>query len=210
VNAKTMSIQRKAEAVVAELLGESPQTGKVSDPAVAKALAQFEQWLDSQVKPGTETKRNFDVSDSADSDVIWSWANGIFEADDDWRSIAVWVTDDLKVGADWSAVAQYTPCLEDIPLMVDGRLNPDLPKHFTVEPGQDRNAMGEEWWGFPDNPKGPTINHSRSFSGTYNVNGREFTEEEFNMYVDQTTGEVFVPPGKKLENDDDEDGNPDE
>lgn len=30
------------------------------------------------------------------------------------------------------------------------------------------------------------------------VNNREFTEEEFYMYVDQDTGEVLVPPGKKL------------
>lgn len=141
-----MSIRRKAEAVVAKLLGESPQTTS-GVSAVAQALAQFEKWLDSQVKPGTKTERHFDVSDSADGNVIWSWANGIFDADD-CRSIAVWVTDDLKVGAEWSAVAQYTPYLEDIPLMVDGRLNPDLPKHFTVKDGQDRNAMGEEWWGF--------------------------------------------------------------
>jgi hypothetical protein len=33
------------------------------------------------------------------------------------------------------------------------------------------------------------------------INGREFTEDEFNLYVDQTTGEVLIPPGKKLEND---------
>lgn len=192
--------------MVAMLLGESPQTPSgVSVPAVAQALAQFEKWLDSQVKPGTETKRHFDVSDSADGNVIWSWANGIFDADDDGRSTAVWVTDDLNVGAEWAAVAQYTPCLEDIPLMVDGRLNPDLPKHFTVKEGQDRNAMGEEWWGFPDNPNGPVINHGRSHSGTYMVNGREFTEEEFNLYVDQETGEVLVPAGKRLENDDEDD-----
>jgi len=33
------------------------------------------------------------------------------------------------------------------------------------------------------------------------VNGREFTEDEFYMYVDQETGEVLVPPGKKLTHD---------
>lgn len=61
----------------------------------------------------------------------------------------------------------------------------------------------------PDNPNGPVINHSRSHSGTYTVNGREFTEEEFNLYVDQETGEVLVPAGKKLENDDEDDGDED-
>lgn len=30
------------------------------------------------------------------------------------------------------------------------------------------------------------------------VGGRRFTAEEFDLYVDQTTGEVLVPPGKKL------------
>lgn len=33
------------------------------------------------------------------------------------------------------------------------------------------------------------------------VDGRRFTETEFNLYVDPSTGEVFVPPGKKLEHD---------
>lgn len=33
------------------------------------------------------------------------------------------------------------------------------------------------------------------------VNGRHFTEDEFYKYVDQETGEVFIPPGKKLEHD---------
>lgn len=32
----------------------------------------------------------------------------------------------------------------------------------------------------------------------YFVGGRRFTEDEFNLYVDQETGEVLVPPGKKL------------
>jgi hypothetical protein len=39
------------------------------------------------------------------------------------------------------------------------------------------------------------------------VNGRQFTEDEFYMYVDQDTGEILVPPGKRLKYDyDDEDG----
>lgn len=33
---------------------------------------------------------------------------------------------------------------------------------------------------------------------TYWVNNRRFTEEEFYRYVDQDTGEVLAPPGKKL------------
>lgn len=32
----------------------------------------------------------------------------------------------------------------------------------------------------------------------YWVNDRRFTEEEYYRYVDQITGEVFVPPGKRL------------
>lgn len=35
----------------------------------------------------------------------------------------------------------------------------------------------------------------------YFVDGRQFTEEEFYRYVDQDTGEVLVPPGKKLRHD---------
>lgn len=35
----------------------------------------------------------------------------------------------------------------------------------------------------------------------YYVNDHAYTEEEFNLYVDQLTGEVFVPPGKKLKYD---------
>jgi hypothetical protein len=35
----------------------------------------------------------------------------------------------------------------------------------------------------------------------WHVNGREFTEDEFYRYVDQLTGEVFVPPGKILVHD---------
>jgi hypothetical protein len=33
------------------------------------------------------------------------------------------------------------------------------------------------------------------------VDGRQFTEDEFNLFVDQETGEVLVPPGKKLTHD---------
>jgi hypothetical protein len=32
----------------------------------------------------------------------------------------------------------------------------------------------------------------------YWVNGRQFTEGEFYRYIDQDTGEVLAPPGKKL------------
>lgn len=32
----------------------------------------------------------------------------------------------------------------------------------------------------------------------YYVHGRRFTEDEYYSYVDQDTGEVLVPPGKKL------------
>lgn len=35
----------------------------------------------------------------------------------------------------------------------------------------------------------------------YYADGRRFTEDEFYRYVDQDTGEVLVPPGKKLTHD---------
>lgn len=51
--------------------------------------------------------------------------------------------------------------------------------HRTDGPAIEHILGGKEWW----------------------VGGREFTEDEFNLYVDQLTGEVLVPPGKTLRND---------
>lgn len=42
---------------------------------------------------------------------------------------------------------------------------------------------------------------SRTYDDEYYIHGRRFTEEEFYRYVDQDTGEVLVPPGRKLTHD---------
>jgi hypothetical protein len=47
---------------------------------------------------------------------------------------------------------------------------------------------------------GPAIENEQGVN-MYYVDGRRFTEDEFYRYVDQTTGEVLVPPGKKLKHD---------
>jgi hypothetical protein len=59
----------------------------------------------------------------------------------------------------------------------------------------------KEWWvdGKRHNTDGPAIKWDGI--ARWFVNGRELTEEEFNLYVDQTAGEVFIPPGKKLTHD---------
>lgn len=44
---------------------------------------------------------------------------------------------------------------------------------------------------------GPAIQHADG-DDMYYVDGRRFTENEFYKYVDQGTGEVFAPPGKRL------------
>jgi hypothetical protein len=45
---------------------------------------------------------------------------------------------------------------------------------------------------------GPAIEGGPSGKEFYYVDGRRFTEEEFYRYVDHLTGEVIIPPGKKL------------
>lgn len=49
---------------------------------------------------------------------------------------------------------------------------------------------------------GPAVVGSNGLAEWW-VDGRQFTEEEFDLYVDQSTGEVLVPPGKKLTHDQD-------
>lgn len=44
---------------------------------------------------------------------------------------------------------------------------------------------------------GPAIMLSGGLQEYY-VNGRKFSEEEFYKYVDPITGEIFLPPGRKL------------
>jgi len=47
---------------------------------------------------------------------------------------------------------------------------------------------------------GPAVTRTDS-KDEYYVDGRPLTEEEFYRYVDQITGEVLIPPGKKLTHD---------
>jgi hypothetical protein len=61
----------------------------------------------------------------------------------------------------------------------------------------------KEWWymGLRHRIDGPAIEPQpgeKAWSAWY-VRGRQFTEEEFNLYVDQLTGDVLVPPGKRLD-----------
>jgi hypothetical protein len=42
------------------------------------------------------------------------------------------------------------------------------------------------------------LGHELGLQQQYWVYGRRFTEDEFNLYIDQITGDVMVPPGKKL------------
>lgn len=64
------------------------------------------------------------------------------------------------------------------------------------------SAEGREIWykdGKCHRIDGPAVEHGKY--RWYFVNGRQFTEEEFYRYVDQDTGEVLVPPGRKLYHD---------
>jgi hypothetical protein len=57
----------------------------------------------------------------------------------------------------------------------------------------------KEWWvhGKVHRTDGPAVCGPWGPSQWF-VGGRRFTEHEFDLYVDTTTGEAFVPPGKKL------------
>lgn len=47
--------------------------------------------------------------------------------------------------------------------------------------------------------QGPAVYHGegRNYRRWY-VHGRQLTEREFDLYVDRLTGDVLIPPGKKL------------
>jgi hypothetical protein len=57
----------------------------------------------------------------------------------------------------------------------------------------------KEWWlhGKRHRVGGPSVDGGPHWQ-EWHIHGREFTEREFYLYVDQLTGEVLVPPGKKL------------
>jgi hypothetical protein len=48
---------------------------------------------------------------------------------------------------------------------------------------------------------GPALEYPDGLMDQYWVNDKRFTEEEFYKYVDHLTGEVLIPPGKKLTHD---------
>lgn len=58
----------------------------------------------------------------------------------------------------------------------------------------------KEWYrdGTRHRVDGPAVEYPDGLMDQYWVNGQQLTEEEFYLYVDQETGEAFVPPGKKL------------
>jgi len=61
-------------------------------------------------------------------------------------------------------------------------------------------ASGTKEWhmnGKRHRTDGPAVEHVNGTRQWW-VNDTRLSEEEFNLYVDQDTGEVFIPPGKKL------------
>lgn len=79
--------------------------------------------------------------------------------------------------------------------------------HRTDGPAIEWADGSKEWHvnGLRHRVDGPADERSNGYKFWW-INNRSFTEDEFYRYVDQATGEVFVPPGKKLEYDDDLDG----
>lgn len=72
-------------------------------------------------------------------------------------------------------------------------------------PAREWSQGFDEWWvdGKLHRIDGPAV-ESMNGHGEWWVNGVQFTEDEFYRYVDHLTGEVLVPPGKKLAHDYDE------
>lgn len=62
--------------------------------------------------------------------------------------------------------------------------------------------QGQFWFvrGLYHRTDGPAIEWADGSKEWY-VNGHKFTEDEFHRYVDQDTGEIFLPPGRKLDHD---------
>jgi hypothetical protein len=75
--------------------------------------------------------------------------------------------------------------------------------HREDGPAQEWPDGSKQWWVHDRQHRtdGPAVEVAHGNKKWWYVNGRQFTEDEFNMYVDQTTGEVFLPPGKKLTHD---------
>lgn len=69
-------------------------------------------------------------------------------------------------------------------------------------PAVVRGNGTQEWWLNDKRHRldGPAVESSLGSCEFY-IHGRQFTEDEFYRYVDQDTGEVLVPPGRKLTHD---------
>lgn len=74
--------------------------------------------------------------------------------------------------------------------------------HRDDGPAVDRTDGNRQWYkhGKLHRTDGPAVEYPGGGKRWW-VDGRQFTRDEFNLYVDQATGEVFVPPGKKLRHD---------
>lgn len=75
-------------------------------------------------------------------------------------------------------------------------------RHRVGGPAVEYKNGNRIWYQFDKlhNIDGPAVITDYSHKEWW-VNGRRFTEEEFNLYVDQLSGEVLIPPGKKLRHD---------
>jgi hypothetical protein len=75
-------------------------------------------------------------------------------------------------------------------------------RHRTDGPAVVWSGGADEWWvnGRLHRVGGPA-RRWRSGSPEWWADGRQFTEDEYYRFVDQITGEVLIPPGKKLTHD---------
>jgi hypothetical protein len=74
--------------------------------------------------------------------------------------------------------------------------------HRVGGPSAELADGGKHWWlhGKRHRVGGPAVELADGGKEWW-LHGRQFTEDEFYRYIDQDTGEVFLPPGKKLKHD---------
>jgi len=84
----------------------------------------------------------------------------------------------------------------------ENRLHREDGPAFIWKAGHGIVAYGHAWCkrGKLHRMDGPAVEIEGKQSEWW-VDGRQLTEEEFYRYVDQITGEVLIPPGKKLTHD---------
>jgi hypothetical protein len=109
----------------------------------------------------------------------------------DSRGVSRWFDNDGKVHSEG-----------DLPAVVDPRGDKQWFRHGVLhrEGGPSYiSADGQKVWysnGKCHRLDGPAV--EQGDKRYYFVDDRQFTEDEFYRYVDQETGEVLLPPGKKL------------